>query len=204
MVFRWSLSDSKSPQDSRTPPSILAVLSNAVIWIVYTCPRTSKSSRHFNRHFHVPQFFQFPSKVEVLILLFTFFQINSVVSWKSKVHNFANSFFLLTIIRSGLLAETRWSVCMSKSHKSLYVSFSRTGAVLLLLLLLFSSFLITVSNRLFFPAVWGTTILLRFLVIDSLNLQFPQFSLFFWMLFHMFQLPFVLPSLSFPSAFWPF
>ena len=32
------------------------------------------------------------------------------------------------IIRSGLLVEIRWSVCMSKSHWSLYVWFSRTAA----------------------------------------------------------------------------
>ena len=38
------------------------------------------------------------------------------------------SFLLLIIIRSGLLADNRWSVCMSKSHRSLCVSFSRTGA----------------------------------------------------------------------------
>ena len=39
------------------------------------------------------------------------------------------SFFLWLInIRSCFLAEIRWSVCMSKSHRSLYVSFSRTGA----------------------------------------------------------------------------
>ena len=36
--------------------------------------------------------------------------------------------FLLIIIRSGLLAEIKWSICMSKSHRSLCVSFSRTGA----------------------------------------------------------------------------
>ena len=48
MVFHWSLSDSKSPQISRTRPRILAVLSNAVVWIVSTRPPTSKSSRHFN------------------------------------------------------------------------------------------------------------------------------------------------------------
>ena len=34
---------------------------------------------------------------------------------------------LLIIIRSGLLAGIRWSVCMLKSHRSLCVSFSRTG-----------------------------------------------------------------------------
>ena len=33
MVFHWSLSNSKSPQVSRTLLSILAVLSNAVIWL---------------------------------------------------------------------------------------------------------------------------------------------------------------------------
>ena len=35
---------------------------------------------------------------------------------------------LLIIIRSGLLDEIWWSVCMSKSHRCLCVSFSRTGA----------------------------------------------------------------------------
>ena len=44
----WSLSDSKSPQVSRTLLSILAVLSNAVIWIVSHRLLTSKSSRPFN------------------------------------------------------------------------------------------------------------------------------------------------------------
>ena len=48
MVFRWSLSDSKSPQVSKTRLRILAVLSNAVVWIVSTRPPTSKSSRPFN------------------------------------------------------------------------------------------------------------------------------------------------------------
>ena len=40
MVFHWSLSDSKSPQVSRTLHSILAILNNAVIW-------TSKTSSPF-------------------------------------------------------------------------------------------------------------------------------------------------------------
>ena len=48
MVFHWSLSDSKFSQVSRTCLSILAVLSNAVVWIVSTRPPTSKSSRPFN------------------------------------------------------------------------------------------------------------------------------------------------------------
>ena len=48
MVFHWSLSDSKSHQVSRTRISILAVFSNAVVWIVSTRPPTSKSSRPLN------------------------------------------------------------------------------------------------------------------------------------------------------------
>ena len=67
----------------------------------------------------------------VLISLFTFFQFYSVVCRDSKVDNFADFlffFFLLIIIRSGLRAEIRWSVCISKSHRSLWESFSRTGA----------------------------------------------------------------------------
>ena len=48
MVLHWSLSDSKSPQVSRTRLRILAVLSNAVVWIVFTRPPISKSFRPFN------------------------------------------------------------------------------------------------------------------------------------------------------------
>ena len=134
MVFHWSWSDSLSPQVSRTRLRILAVLCNLVVWIVSTRPPTSKSSRPFNnpliimpnwhnRYFHVPHLFQFPSKVEVLILHLTFFQIYSVVRQDSKVNNFANSLFLLIIIRSGFLAGIRWSVFMLKSHRSLCVAF---------------------------------------------------------------------------------
>ena len=48
MVFHWSLSDSKSPQVSKTRLRILAVLSNAVVWIVSVRLPISKSSRPFN------------------------------------------------------------------------------------------------------------------------------------------------------------
>ena len=78
--------------------------------------------------FHFFFFFQFSSKVEVLIPLFTFFQFYSVVSRNSKVDKFASFrllLLLLFIIRSGLLAEIRWSVCMSMSIRSLCVLLSR-------------------------------------------------------------------------------
>ena len=51
-----------------------------------------------------------------------------MVTRDSKVHYFTNYvFFLLIFIISGLLAEIRWSMCISKSPRSLRVSFSRTG-----------------------------------------------------------------------------
>ena len=161
MVFPWSWSDSKSPQVSRTRLSIPAVLSNPVIRIVSTRPPTFMSSRPFNNPlvivpkalitFGTIVTFMFHSffKVEVLIFLFTFLQIYSVVRQDSKVDNFANSLFFLIIIRSSLLAGIRWSVCMFKSHRSLCVSFSRTRAelcILLLLLLLFNVYLYLFQN----------------------------------------------------------
>ena len=44
MIFHRSLSDSKSPQVSRTFLSILTDLNNAVVWVVSTRPLISKSS----------------------------------------------------------------------------------------------------------------------------------------------------------------
>ena len=48
MVFHRRLSDSKSPQVSRTLLSILAVFNSAVVWMVSTRQPTSKSSSPFN------------------------------------------------------------------------------------------------------------------------------------------------------------
>ena len=146
MVFHWCLSDSKSLQVSGTCLSILAVLSNAVVWIISTRPPISKSSRPFNNTlvtvpnapikigtivtFMFHSIFISLARSRYLSLLFTFLQIYSVVRRDSKVDNFAESlfFFLLIIMKSGLLAGIKWSVCMLKSHSSLCVSFFRTGA----------------------------------------------------------------------------
>ena len=42
MIFHWSLSDIKSPQISRTLLSILADLSNVVVWMASICPLISE------------------------------------------------------------------------------------------------------------------------------------------------------------------
>ena len=124
MVFLWSLSDSTSPQVSMTFPSILAVLNNAVVWIVSTRPPTSKSSGLFNNALvTVPKtpitigiivtflfynFFKFLAKSRYL----SFFTISfSFILWsvgtaKSIILQVL-FFFLLIIIRYGLLAEKR-------------------------------------------------------------------------------------------------
>ena len=123
MVFHWSLSDNKSPQVFRTLLSILAVLSNADIWIVSTRPPTSKSSRPFyNPLVIVPKasiktgtfvtfmfhcFFNSLARSRYLSS-FSHFQFYSVVGWDSKVDNFPNSlifsfllaFDIITIIHN--------------------------------------------------------------------------------------------------------
>ena len=144
MVFHWSLSDSKSPQVFRTLLSILAVLNNVLVRMVSTRPLTYKSSTPFsNPLVTVPNapitiaiivtciFHSFFNSLARLQYLSFFSHSFRFILWSAgtaKSTIFQVHFFLLIIIRSGLLAEIRWSVCMSKFHRSLCVSFSRTGA----------------------------------------------------------------------------
>ena len=129
MVFRWSLSGSRSHQISRTLLSILAILNNAIILMVSARLPTSKSSNPFNNPLVtvpkalitigiiVPFMFHCFSSIlqqDRYIFLFTFFQFYSVVTRNRKVDNFANSLFLLLIIiRSGHQAKISRSVCTS-------------------------------------------------------------------------------------------
>ena len=144
MVFHWNLSDSKSSQVSRNRLIILAVLSNAVIWIVSTRPPTSKSSRNFNNPLVIVPKAPITICTIVTFMFHSFF--NSLarsrylsifshpfrfILWSAGTakSNYANSLFLLLIIiRSGLLTGIKWSVCMLNSHRSLCVSCSRTSA----------------------------------------------------------------------------
>ena len=111
MDFHWSLSDSKSPQVSRTLLSILAVINNTVVWMVSTRPPTSKSSNPFSNPlvtvpnapitigiivtFMFHSFFQFPNKIEVLFLLFTFFHFILWPAGKAKSTILQFLFFFL-------------------------------------------------------------------------------------------------------------
>ena len=123
MVFHWRLSDSKSPQVSRTLLSILAVLNNAVVWMVSTRPPTYKTFRPFSNTFvAVPNapitidvivtfmfhsFFNFLARSRYLSLFSHSF---SFILWsagtaKSTILQIFFLFLGLIIIRSGLRAE---------------------------------------------------------------------------------------------------
>ena len=128
MVFHWSLSDSKSLQVSRTLLSILAVFSNAVIWMVYTPPPTFKSSRPFNNPLVIVP--KAPITIDTIVTFMFHSFFNSLArsrycSFFSHSFSFllwsagtAKSTILQVLLYCDLLAEMRWSVCMSKSHRS--------------------------------------------------------------------------------------
>ena len=150
MVLHWSLSDSKSPQVSRTLLSILTVLNNAVVWMVSTRPPTSKFfSPDSNPLDTVPNA---PITIGIIVTCMFHSFFNSIA--RSRYLSFFSHSFsfilgsagtaILTILKvpffywslwSLVLVEIRWSVCMSKSHRSLWVSFFWPGAELCIYLL---------------------------------------------------------------------
>ena len=120
MVFYWQFNDYKSPQVSRTFLSILAIFNNAVIWMVSTRPPTSKSSRPFNNPLvTVPKapitigiivtfmFHSFFNSIARSRYLSLFSHSFSFILWSAGTakSTILQIFFLLIIIRSGLLAE---------------------------------------------------------------------------------------------------
>ena len=144
MVFHWSLSDSKSPQVFRTLLRILADLNNAVVWMVSIHPVISKSSSPFNNPLVTVLRVQIKIGIIVTFMFHIFFNSRarsgylflfsysfSFILWSAgstETTILQVPSFLLIIIRSGDLAVIRWSVYMSKSQRSLWISFSRTDA----------------------------------------------------------------------------
>ena len=123
MVFHWSLSDCKSPQVSRTLLSILVVLNTVLVWIVSTRPPTSKSSRPFSIPLVTAPNTPISIGIIVTCMFHSFFNplarpkclsffshSFSFILWSIGTANWGILqvlFFLLIIIRSGLLAEIR-------------------------------------------------------------------------------------------------
>ena len=78
----------------------------------------------YNHHFHIPQFFQIPSKVQVVSLLFTF----NCTLWSTGT---ANSIILQVLflcwLLQGLVVWPRLNDPLVSQKRSFYISFSRTN-----------------------------------------------------------------------------
>ena len=111
MVFNWSLSDSKSPQVSRTLLSILAVLNNALIWMVSTRPPTSKSSSPFSNPFvTVPNI---PITIGIIITCMFHSFFNSLA--RSRYLSFFSHSFSFILWSAGTAKSTILQVLFSFS-----------------------------------------------------------------------------------------
>ena len=75
MVSQWSLSDSKSPQDSRAFLSILNDLNNAVVWMISTCILISKSSSIFIKPLLRLIYSQFMITTNILIIIIIIYSL---------------------------------------------------------------------------------------------------------------------------------
>ena len=136
MVFHWSLSDSNSPQVSRTLLTILAIRNNAVVWMVSTRPPTSKSSSPFsNPLVTIPNA---PITIGIIVTCMFHSFFNSLA--RSRYLSFFSHSFsfilwsagtakstILIIIKSGLLAGIRWSACMSQRSLCVCKSYRTYG-----------------------------------------------------------------------------
>ena len=134
MVLHWSLSDSKSPQVSRTLLGILTVLNNDVVLMVSSRPPTFKFSSPFNNLFltvpkeHITigtivtfKFHSFFISLARSMYLFYFshsfsFILRSAGTAKSTILQIL-FFFFVDYYKAGI----SWSVCMLMPHRSLCV-----------------------------------------------------------------------------------
>ena len=144
MVLHWSLSDSKSPQVSRTLLSIMAVLNNVVAWRVSTRPPTSKSSSPFNKPlvtvplapitigiivtFMFHSFFNFLARSRYLSFSFILWSAETAKSTILQGHFFlliiiiitiySLEFFFTLVLADGLSLEFEWQQVSSSLQDS--------------------------------------------------------------------------------------
>ena len=103
-IFYGGLNDRKHPMVSRTLLSILAVVS-----MVSILPLFSNCSSHFffggnskgtnfkwyHSHFHSPQLFQLPGKIQVFVNLFVFFYLQFTICLNSKIRLMTSTFLFV-------------------------------------------------------------------------------------------------------------
>ena len=96
------LSDSKSPQVSRTLLSIQVVLNNAVVWMVSTHPPTSKSSSPFsNPLVTVP-------KAPITIGIIVTCMFHSFFNSLARLRYLFPSFHILSVLFGGQPGQQSW------------------------------------------------------------------------------------------------
>ena len=147
MVAHWSLCDSKFPQVSRTVLSIMTDLKNAVVWMVSTRHLISVSFLILRWLYQEHQLqlvssslscstvFSIPWQGPCTYPYFRFLSILLCGQLGQQSPQFGKFSFTcwlqstdlaIIITRSGHLAKVIWSVCLSKSQRSLCVPSSRT------------------------------------------------------------------------------
>ena len=135
MDFHWSLIDSKSPHVSRTLLNNLTVPNSAVVWIVSSRPPTAKSSSSFKNplvtvikalittDIIVTFMFSFSTPYQVIYPSFHILPVLICGQPGQLSPQFGKFSFLLLIMIKYVLAEIRWSVCMS-NPKGVYMCHS--------------------------------------------------------------------------------
>ena len=101
MVSYWSLNDCKSPQVSRTLPSILVDLNNDVAWMVSICPLIFRFSSPFTNLLGIV-----PNAPTMIDITITFIFHSFFFSYLARSRNL--SLFLLSFI------FTLWSTGLAK------------------------------------------------------------------------------------------
>ena len=147
MVLHWILSVSKSPQVSKTRLRILAVLSNAVVWIVSTRPPISKSSRPFNNPLViVPNYYY---------SIFVFLQLLIMIIYILRIYVFCCFLWDVGIFFRHIdsTLQIRWAVTQNES----FCVSCRLGLPDIFLICLFVPFL-TIPKAL---AITDTMVVLR-------------------------------------------
>ena len=102
MVFHWNLRDNKSPQVSRTLLSILAVLNNAVVWMVSTRLPISMSSSPFRNPLVIVPNATITIGIIVTCMFHSFFSSQA----RSKYLSFFSYSFSFTLWSAGTAKST--------------------------------------------------------------------------------------------------
>ena len=172
MVFYWSLGNSKSPQVSRTLLSILAVLNNAVVWMVSTRLPTSKSPSPFNNP--LVNVLKAPITIGTIVTFMSYSFFNSLA--RSRYLFFFSYSFNFILWSAGTAKSTILPVLFSGFWPTLTIpSFGCSRFVIIIICVIsrtffsiltdFSNFHIQVFQSLFVPSapsIIGITVTFMF------------------------------------------